>query len=66
LLIWAEFREFLVSCYDAEMRDLLILFVHLLTAVVRLARPGGARSIIAESVLVKHQLLILKTIYRLS
>jgi putative transposase len=41
------------------MRDLLILFVHLLTTVVRLARPGGARSIIAESVLAKHQLLIL-------
>jgi transposase InsO family protein len=41
------------------MRDLVILFVHLLTAVVRLARPGGARSIIAESVLAKHQLLIL-------
>ena len=30
-----------------------------LTTVARLAGAGGARSVIAESVLVKHQLLIL-------
>ena len=41
------------------MRDSLILFAHLLGIVVRLARPGGLRSIVAESVLVRHQLLIL-------
>ena len=41
------------------MRDLAILFLHLLATVARLAGPGGARSVIAESVLVKHQLLIL-------
>jgi putative transposase len=41
------------------MRDLVILFVHLLTIAARLASPGGFRSIVAESVLVKHQLLIL-------
>src|SRR3979490_1630271 len=41
------------------MRDLAILFLHLLTTVARLAGPGGARSVMAESVLVKHQLLIL-------
>src|SRR5882762_9932099 len=41
------------------MRDLLVLFVHLLATVARLAGPGGARSVVAESVLVKHQLLIL-------
>jgi putative transposase len=41
------------------MRDLLILFIHLLTTVVRLASPGGLRSVVAESVLLKHQLLIL-------
>jgi putative transposase len=39
--------------------DLAVLFLHLLTTVVRLAGPGGARSIVAESLLVKHQLLIL-------
>jgi putative transposase len=41
------------------MRDLAILFVHLIVTLVRLARPGGLHSVVAESVLVKHQLLIL-------
>src|SRR6202035_3415405 len=41
------------------MRDVVILFVHLIVTVVRLAGPGGLRSIVAESVLVKHQLQIL-------
>jgi transposase InsO family protein len=41
------------------MRDLVILLIHLITTVVRLASPGGVRSLVAESVLVKHQLLIL-------
>ena len=34
-------------------------FVHLLVIICRLARPGGIRSVIVESVLVKHQLVIL-------
>jgi hypothetical protein len=41
------------------VRDLAVLFLHLLATVARLAGPGGARSLVAESVLVKHQLLIL-------
>ena len=41
------------------MRDLVILFIHLITTLARLAKPGGIRSVIAESLLVKHQLLIL-------
>ena len=41
------------------MRDLLILFVHLIVTVARLARPGGLRSVVAESALVRHQLLVL-------
>jgi len=41
------------------VRDLAVLFLHLLVTVARLAGPGGARSVVAESVLVKHQLLIL-------
>ena len=40
------------------MRDLVILFVHLIVTLARLAGPGGVRSVVAESVLVKHQLLI--------
>ena len=41
------------------MRDLLILVIHLITTVFRLAKRGGLRAVVAESVLVKHQLLIL-------
>jgi putative transposase len=41
------------------MRDLVILFIHLITTALRIARPGGLRSVVAESVLIKHQLLIL-------
>src|SRR6516165_5790586 len=41
------------------MRDLAVLFLHLLATVARLARPGGTRPVVAESVLVKQQLLIL-------
>ena len=41
------------------MRDLAVLFLHLLVTVARLAGPGGARSVVAESVIVKQQLLIL-------
>ncbi len=41
------------------MRDLLILFIHLIVTTTRLLGPGDQRSIVAESLLVKHQLLIL-------
>jgi putative transposase len=41
------------------MRDLVILFVHVLAIFAQLLGPGGLRSVVAESVLVKHQLLIL-------
>jgi len=41
------------------MRDILVLFIHLLVTAFRLARPGGLRSVIAESALLRHQLLIL-------
>jgi hypothetical protein len=41
------------------VRDLAVLVLHLLSTVARLVGPGGVRSVVAESVLVKHQLLIL-------
>src|SRR6516162_4407684 len=40
------------------MRELFILILHLITIFIRLAKPGGLRAIVAESVLAKHQLLI--------
>ena len=41
------------------MGDVVILLVHLMVTAVRFAWPGGLRSIVAESVLLRHQLLIL-------
>jgi putative transposase len=35
------------------------LMAHIITTVLQLAQPRGIRSVIAESVLIKHQLLIL-------
>jgi putative transposase len=42
-----------------RMREILILFVHLVVTFVRLILPGGFRSVVAESILIKHQLQIL-------
>ena len=41
------------------MRDFVILFVHVIVTLSRLWGPGGVRSVVAESVLLKQQLLIL-------
>ena len=40
------------------MIHLLILAVHLLATIAKLVRPGGIRAVVAESLLLKHQLLI--------
>lgn len=41
------------------MRDWFILIAHLIVTTIRTVSPGGARAVIAESLLLKHQLLIL-------
>jgi hypothetical protein len=40
------------------MKDLLVLLAHFLTTLARLLRPGGAKAIVADSLLMKQQLLI--------
>ena len=37
---------------------LLILAIHLLATIAKLVRPGGVRAVVAESLLLKHQLVI--------
>ena len=37
---------------------LLILAVHVLATIAKLMRPGGVRAVVAESVMLKHQLVI--------
>jgi hypothetical protein len=41
------------------MRDIFTLFLHAIVIVIRLGRPDGLRSVVAESVLMRHQVLIL-------
>ena len=41
------------------MKDLLVLFAHLLTTVPGLLGPGGTRAVVANSLLMKQQFLII-------
>jgi putative transposase len=41
------------------MKDLLILLAHLLTTVAKLPGLGGARAVVADSLLIKQQLLVI-------
>jgi putative transposase len=43
----------------AAMRDFLALMVHLIVTLFRAVKPGGLRTVLAESVMLRHQLLIL-------
>ena len=40
------------------MRDVIYLLFHLFTTLVRLVKPGGGRTVIAENLLLKQQLII--------
>ncbi|RLA47262.1 MAG: helix-turn-helix domain-containing protein, partial [Gammaproteobacteria bacterium] len=40
------------------MKDVIFLIFHLLTTMTRLLQPGGSRTIIAENLLLKQQLII--------
>jgi putative transposase len=40
------------------MRHLVVLLIHLIVVLTQLLQPGGVRSLVAESLLLKHQLLI--------
>ena len=40
------------------MRELLLLAIHLMVTIAKFLRPAGACAIAAESLLLKHQLLI--------
>ena len=42
------------------MRSTFLLFVHLLAVAARLLKPGGIRSVIAENLLLKQQLIVLR------
>jgi hypothetical protein len=41
------------------MKDLVFLLVHLLTTLAKPLGPGGAKAIVADSLLMKQQLLVI-------
>jgi hypothetical protein len=42
------------------MKAALVLFTHLLVRLAMLIGPGGVKAILAENLLLKHQLLVLR------
>jgi len=41
------------------MKDLSVLLMHLLATLTKLMGPGGAKAIVADSLLMKQQLLVI-------
>jgi len=41
------------------MKDMVFLLIHLLTTLAKLLGPGGAKTIVADILLMKQQLLII-------
>lgn len=46
------------------MKDLFILLAHLLTTIATLLGPGGAKTVVADNLLMKQQLLIMNRVRR--
>jgi len=47
---------------DAHMRNLLLTLLHLAVVAARLCGPGGVRAVIAENLLLKQQLIVLRAV----
>ena len=41
------------------MKDLIVLLIHLLTTLAKLIGPGVAKAVVADSLLMKQQLLVI-------
>ena len=46
------------SCYHSSKGNLVVLFIHLIATMARWLGSGGVRFIVAESLIVKDELLI--------
>ena len=58
-LVLTDLRRSRRGVMFSPMREWLILVSHLVVTIIKIAAPGGARSVVAESLILKHQLLIL-------
>jgi hypothetical protein len=41
------------------MKDLIVLLMHLLTTLAKIMGPGGTKAVVADSLLMKQQLLVI-------
>ena len=41
------------------MKTLFLVFAHILVTIAKLLRPGGAKALVADNLLLKQQLLII-------
>jgi len=44
------------------IKDLLTLLLHVLTTIAKLLGPGGAKAVVADSLLMKQQLLVIDSL----
>jgi hypothetical protein len=58
-LVLTDLRSGRRGVMFSAMREWFILVAHLIVTIIKIAAPGGARSVVAESLILKHQLLIL-------
>jgi putative transposase len=49
-----------LSYADSRMRDCLLILVHLAVTIAKLCGPGGVRAVIAENLVLKQQLIVLR------
>src|SRR4051812_34567774 len=49
---------------DSRMKDLLLALFHLAVLIAKLSGPGGVRAVIAENLLLKQQLIVLRRSHR--
>ena len=45
---------------DSRMKDLLLTLLHLAVVTAKLCDPGGVRAVIAENLVLKQQLIVLR------
>jgi hypothetical protein len=49
-----------LSYADSHMKDFLLTLLHLAVMTAKLCGPGGVRAVIAENLVLKHQLIVLR------
>jgi len=42
------------------MKDVALLVIHLISLLIRLLQPGGIKAVVAENLLLKQQLLVIR------